>query len=127
MSASLLVILVLVVQSGSAIRCWDCNSKFDPRCSHEHFDNHTLETVDCDQESLPHMPQLKAQYCRKIIQYNRRAEEVGGCYSRTGTKDIIVTFCSCNHDACNSAPHQVAPVPAVGVTLLMLSCLSALI
>ncbi|KAF2346427.1 hypothetical protein FHG87_022817 [Trinorchestia longiramus] len=88
------------------------------------------------------MPQLKAQYCRKIIQYiqgkertvrgcgwlaDRRAEEVGGCYSRTGTKDIIVTFCSCNHDACNSAPHQVAPVPAVGVTLLMLSCLSALI
>ncbi|XP_018009478.1 U-scoloptoxin(05)-Sm1a [Hyalella azteca] len=120
-AAILMAFLAFVVHSGSAIRCWDCNSKFDPRCGHGHFDNHTLETVDCDQISYTHLGNAKAKYCRKVIQYiegtertirscgwldDARAITHDGCYSRTGTKDIMITFCTCEADSCNSAPRR---------------------
>ncbi|KAK3855634.1 hypothetical protein Pcinc_037980, partial [Petrolisthes cinctipes] len=101
------------------LHCWECNSAFDPRCGETHFDSATLDSVDCDQlDALKlNINNASAIYCRKIIQ--RIQEEVrtvrgcgwikevkadiGECYTRTGTKDIMVTYCHCDKDKCNGA------------------------
>lgn len=45
----------------------------------------------------------------------------GGCVSRSGTHDVNVQYCSCNHSLCNSAPRPAAPA-----ALLLLPLLPAL-
>ncbi|KAK2725381.1 UPAR/Ly6 domain-containing protein crok-like [Artemia franciscana] len=98
----------------NALKCYDCNSAFDPRCG-ENFDNSTIALVDCDQRqaNIPGMKDQKATICRRVI------ENVGGidriirtcgwledegmedCF-RKSTPGVKYNYCICRTDACNS-------------------------
>ncbi|XP_071532617.1 UPAR/Ly6 domain-containing protein crok-like [Panulirus ornatus] len=132
-SAVLVTLLGLLVRQGWGIRCWECNSAFDPRCGESHFDSNTLDTVDCDQLNRRHLAGKDAIYCRKIVQsiqnevrtvrgcgwLEETKAPVGGCYTRTGTKDIMVTYCHCDHDECNSGNTVMASVGLAAVVLML--------
>ncbi|KAK8751354.1 hypothetical protein OTU49_014356, partial [Cherax quadricarinatus] len=118
---------------GWGIRCWECNSSFDPRCGETHFDSSTLDTVDCNQLKRDHLHGMEAIYCRKIVQriesevrtvrgcgwLEERKAPVGGCYTRTGTKEVMITYCHCNHDNCNSGNSFLASVGLATALLLL--------
>ncbi|KAK7076090.1 hypothetical protein SK128_021977 [Halocaridina rubra] len=111
-------------RSGDSLLCWQCNSALDPRCGEYDFDRHTLEQVDCSQLRREHLPNMEAAYCRKIVQHIEGKTRTvrgcgwidddkypsGECYTRTGTKDIMVTYCHCNTDGCNPGTKVVASV-----------------
>lgn len=51
-----------------AIKCWDCRSDADPKCS-DPFDNTTFAITDCKQlPELDYLPNARATMCRKIRQ-----------------------------------------------------------
>lgn len=51
-----------------SIKCWDCRSDADPKCS-DPFDNATFAITDCKQlPSLDYLPDVRATMCRKIRQ-----------------------------------------------------------
>lgn len=51
-----------------AIKCWDCRSDADPKCS-DPFDNTTFSITDCKQEPfLEHLGNIPSTMCRKIRQ-----------------------------------------------------------
>lgn len=53
---------------GLAIKCWECRSDSDPKCS-DPFDNSTLQITDCRQAPrLAHLPGVESTMCRKIRQ-----------------------------------------------------------
>ena len=78
--------LLFVFLSGSAIKCWECNSKHDPRCG-DPFSNFSIALVDCDQKSadITHLldeheklkytvdegGEPKATICRKTYQFGK--------------------------------------------------------
>ncbi|XP_037777281.1 uncharacterized protein LOC119574212 isoform X2 [Penaeus monodon] len=130
-SAVLVTLLGLYVRQADALLCWECNSAFDPRCSEDNFDPYTLATVDCDQLELEHLQGMVATSCRKITQIigdHQRTirgcgwieEQRDDCYSRTGTKDIVITYCHCNEDNCNSG-HSVMASLGLATLLLVLT------
>jgi len=115
-----LVFTVFAVEKVLAIKCWECRSDNDPKCS-DPFDNSTLSITDCKQiEPKEHLPGVKATMCRKIRQkvhgqwrYIRSCAFIGEpgiegderfCLMRTGTYNIFLEYCTCNSkDGCNSA------------------------
>ncbi|GBM59577.1 hypothetical protein AVEN_30078-1 [Araneus ventricosus] len=52
---------------GEGLRCWECNSKYDPNCG-EPFKEYTISLVDCSQRFLKQNMDANATICRKITQ-----------------------------------------------------------
>lgn len=56
------------IVKGYGIKCWDCRSDADPKCS-DPFDNTTFAITDCKQlRPLSYLPGVQATMCRKIRQ-----------------------------------------------------------
>ena len=113
---------------GTAIKCWECNSKYDGRCG-EDFSNYSVALVDCDQRQnlVAHLDPLdptvtteppKATLCRKTVQTvegetriirgcgwinNTESLKDRVCFHRAGTKEIQMLHCICRTDSCNVA------------------------
>lgn len=52
----------------SALRCYQCNSEYDPRCG-DPFDEYSLGQVNCSlKEPLEHLPGSEPVLCRKTRQ-----------------------------------------------------------
>ncbi|XP_022920285.1 UPAR/Ly6 domain-containing protein crok-like [Onthophagus taurus] len=100
------------------IQCYDCNSEYDPRCGLD-FDNYTIGVVNCNEKrKLDHMKTFVPILCRKVIQkVHGKIRVIRGCgyikdedhddkecYTRSGTHDVKVTYCSCTTSLCNGAP-----------------------
>ena len=71
-----LLFFVFSLFLGTAIKCWECNSKYDARCG-DAFSNYSVALVDCDQrqDTMDHLEipkgkeELgKATICRKTVQ-----------------------------------------------------------
>ncbi|XP_058450102.1 uncharacterized protein LOC131429779 [Malaya genurostris] len=119
------VFITFTVQMVLGIKCWECRSDSDPKCS-DPFDNSTLQITDCRQvEPKEHLPGVRATMCRKIRQkvhgewrYFRSCAFMGEpgiegderfCLMRSGTYNIFMEYCTCNSkDGCNAAS-QFAP------------------
>ncbi|KAI1281932.1 hypothetical protein HDE_12997 [Halotydeus destructor] len=112
-----LTIFAAIFASGYAIQCWDCQSNYNPGCG-SNFDNSSFAMVDCDQKFLAHLPNNKATVCRKITQKVQDDEQPrtirgcgfledgttdGQCVRRSGTFSVLVEYCTCSTDGCNSA------------------------
>ncbi|XP_018334576.1 uncharacterized protein LOC108743500 [Agrilus planipennis] len=113
------VLCISLINSVDAIKCWDCRSDADPKCS-DPFDNSTFAITDCQQQRLEFIPDAKSTMCRKIRQkvhgvwkYIRSCAFLGEpgiegderfCLMRTGTYNIFMEYCTCNSkDGCNSS------------------------
>ncbi|XP_066148265.1 UPAR/Ly6 domain-containing protein crok-like [Euwallacea fornicatus] len=104
------------------LRCYDCNSLYDPRCG-DPFDSYSIGIVNCSEQKppehlinpeLPPNQRIKPTVCRKIIQkvdgYKRVIRECGyiqdqrddkQCIKRAGTFGIEVRYCACTKSLCN--------------------------
>lgn len=70
-------LLLFLSLPASAIKCWECNSKHDPRCG-DPFSNYSVALVDCDQrqDTVEHLEieqpegedMPRASICRKTVQ-----------------------------------------------------------
>ncbi|VEN55066.1 unnamed protein product [Callosobruchus maculatus] len=61
-------LLLIFVENALSIKCWDCRSDADPKCS-DPFDNTTFAITDCKQlKPLSYLPDVQATMCRKIRQ-----------------------------------------------------------
>ncbi|XP_018578082.1 uncharacterized protein LOC108916338 [Anoplophora glabripennis] len=116
------VIFFVLVQEGLSIKCWDCRSDVDPKCS-DPFDNTTFAITDCSKATrLETYPLVQATMCRKMRQkvngvwkYIRSCAYLGEpgikgderfCLMRTGTYNIFMEYCTCNtKDGCNISSH----------------------
>ncbi|XP_019871862.1 uncharacterized protein LOC109600192 [Aethina tumida] len=114
------VALIFAVKEASGIKCWDCRSDADPKCS-DPFDNTTFAITDCKKlEPLSYLPGAYPTMCRKIRQkvhgvwkYIRSCAYLGEpgiqgderfCLMRTGTYNIFMEYCTCNtKDGCNTS------------------------
>ncbi|KAJ8971319.1 hypothetical protein NQ314_000761 [Rhamnusium bicolor] len=115
-----LVVFFILIQEGFSIKCWDCRSDADPKCS-DPFDNTTFAITDCQTlKPLDYLPNVKATMCRKMRQkvngvwkYIRSCAYLGEpgiqgderfCLMRTGTYNIFMEYCTCNtKDGCNTS------------------------
>jgi len=122
-------LFVFFVSSGTALKCWECNSKYDSRCG-DPFANYSVALVDCDQKNddLGHLlegfdkdnktGEPIAKLCRKTIQIvNEETRVIRGCgwvpnsglvkdrtcFNRAGTHQIQLLHCVCHEDGCNTA------------------------
>ncbi|CAH1098479.1 unnamed protein product [Psylliodes chrysocephalus] len=123
-----LVIATVLMQTGYSIKCWDCRSDADPKCS-DPFDNTTFAITDCATlKELDYLKGVLPTMCRKIRQkvngvwkYIRSCAYLGEpgiagderfCLMRTGTYNIFMEYCTCNtKDGCNTSSHlRISPL-----------------
>ncbi|KAG5683193.1 hypothetical protein PVAND_012489 [Polypedilum vanderplanki] len=101
------------------IYCYDCNSKFDPRCDDE-FVPYSLGQVNCDEktETLEKLNKT-ATFCRKIRQkVNEQVRIIRSCgfisdeieeekCRRTSpSKGVEIISCECKGEKCNGSQRQ---------------------
>lgn len=67
------IISALVSPGVEALKCYQCNSKLDPRCG-EPFNNYTIALVDCDQQRENDIPHLND---KELGILNRELDEEG--------------------------------------------------
>ncbi|XP_019870827.1 uncharacterized protein LOC109599298 [Aethina tumida] len=126
-----------------SLRCYDCNSEFDPRCG-DPFDPYTIGIVNCTDRRPPEQllelaPDIQPKVCRKLVQkvegktriirgcgYLRDDRDDKECVIRSGTKDVHVKYCACTKSLCNSAHKYgpMSPLTAVIPIAVMLLCLN---
>ena len=98
--------------SGATIKCWQCNSKYDPRCG-EPFNNHSIAFVDCDQQrslDIPHLDDKNLAFYNRDtrIKYGGDDEDAKGvekkdqagaslCRKTTQTGDTLQYIIGCSH------------------------------
>nr|CAD7591164.1 unnamed protein product [Timema genevievae] len=117
-----------------SIRCYHCNSEYDPRCA-DPFDAYSLGDVNCSMRPLlEHLQDYQPIICRKTVQkvYGKvrvvrgcgYIEETSdrGCIRRAGTHDVMANYCSCKEDLCNAANPIQRPLAAA---LALLAALRA--
>jgi len=132
------LVLVFGGVVAEGLRCWVCNSERDPRCG-DKFDPVTIEMADCDQWMALNLAQARvekrnATVCRKISQrvslgkmetnrvvrscgYEVDENEPEKCFNRAGTFEVMVTYCSCQGDGCNSGSHSIPNIPILSLLL----------
>ena len=73
-----------------AIKCYECNSKLDPRCG-DTFNNYTIALVDCDQKKKNEIPHIDDEM---LAMYNREVDEEGKYITDEIDKDAKqLSFC----------------------------------
>ncbi|KAG5871453.1 hypothetical protein JTB14_026905 [Gonioctena quinquepunctata] len=132
------ICISIFIQEGSPIKCWDCRSDADPKCS-DPFDNTTFAITDCKTlKELDYLPNVRPTMCRKIRQkvhgvwkYIRSCAYLGEpgiegderfCLMRTGTYNIFMEYCTCNtKDGCNtSSSKTISPLLILSSILFFL-------
>ncbi|XP_059489063.1 uncharacterized protein LOC132204530 [Neocloeon triangulifer] len=118
------LVLCFLAPQGECIKCYECNSEYDPRCA-DPFDSYTIGEVDCDlKPKLDHLSHLNATLCRKISQkvngLHRTVRSCGylpaednklGCIMRSGTYEVNVVYCACQGDLCNDGFRAAPAAP----------------
>ncbi|KAL1497957.1 hypothetical protein ABEB36_008835 [Hypothenemus hampei] len=136
-----LVVVLVILNTSDAIKCWDCRSDADSKCS-DPFDNKTFAYTDCDQVKpityiydKDNYKTQKATMCRKIRQkvngvwkYFRSCAFLGEigvqgderfCLMRTGTYNIFMEYCTCNSkDGCNTSSNLSLSSNVLFISLL---------
>ncbi|XP_038222474.1 uncharacterized protein LOC119840048 [Zerene cesonia] len=129
------VCLFMVIQFGSAIRCYDCNSAnnsmcLDPTIYDVESVQKYLKTTTCDKKIMAGQQGNGKMFCRKIIQtilhkgHDAEVRVTRGCgwvkhhrdCYKADNEDHLETVCQCFTDDCNSAA-------ILGATLLPLTVL----
>lgn len=64
----LFVILVFIVIKSTAIKCFKCNSVYDPECLSLNTTRSNKFIVDCDKIRHQHFKNLNSSFCSKLYQ-----------------------------------------------------------
>jgi len=73
-----------------AIKCYECNSKLDPRCG-DTFNNYTIALVDCEQKKKNDISHIDDE---QLAMYNRDVDEEGKYITEIIDKDAKqLSFC----------------------------------
>ncbi|TRY80546.1 hypothetical protein TCAL_04793 [Tigriopus californicus] len=89
-----LAICAVLVSTGGAIKCWECNSKYDARCG-DPFSNYSVAMVDFEGDVRV------VRGCGWLENIDSLKDRE--CFNRAGTNQIQVYHCICKEDGCNSA------------------------
>ncbi|XP_013195546.1 uncharacterized protein LOC106138811 [Amyelois transitella] len=134
---ALLACLFVCFQSGTSIRCYECNSKnntmcLDPSLYDKETVNKFLISTDCQKGVFS--PHQKDFFCRKIIQtilHKNHDSEVRvtrgcgwvrhhkDCY-KADTEDHLETVCQCFNDECNGASALAFSAAVMALSVLIL-------
>merc|ERR1711887_466213 len=120
-----LLLLATIIDSGSGLNCYQCNSYEDALCADPffHYDDNGEEACPADTADKEH-------FCRKIYQNVRGDERVirsrgwikdereRECYS-TVLEEYNTDVCACKEDGCNSATTSSISVIAVLSTMAL--------
>lgn len=104
------VIVLIILQTTNAIKCWDCDSYTNKLCG-EPFDNRTASIADCSLIAERHK-----QKCRKMIQtINGVVKYTRGCWIDDHNINQLneATIELCNTDACNSSTQKLPSILAL--------------
>lgn len=77
------IITALILPGTVAIKCYECNSKLDPRCG-EPFNNFTIALVDCEQQRKNDIPHLDDH---ELGMFNRKVDAEGQYVEEVVDKD----------------------------------------
>ncbi|XP_067673191.1 UPAR/Ly6 domain-containing protein crok-like [Haliotis asinina] len=122
-TVALTVAVFVILDTGSAIKCFQCNSYHQHDCA-DWFDNVTQHLTQCQ----PH-----ENLCRKVVQevyydgswevrYVRQCASAGEigmyegrvCQERLGTYRVKMRYCHCdNQDGCNSGAALTTLTPVI--------------
>ncbi|XP_043211619.1 protein quiver-like [Amphibalanus amphitrite] len=113
-----LLLLFFCVTGGLAIQCYECNSRYDRSCG-DKFSRTAVGMVDCDLKLKgPHLDNMNSTVCRKIVHHIRGHQRIvrscgwvddkevmagRDCMRKAGTYEVMLYYCSCYDDFCNSA------------------------
>lgn len=64
----LFIILVFIVVKAAAIKCFKCNSVYDPECLSLNTTRSNKFIVDCDKIRHQHFKNLNSSFCSKLYQ-----------------------------------------------------------
>ena len=82
--------IVFVISGVVAIKCYECNSKLDPRCG-DTFNNYTIALVDCEQKKKNDISHIDDE---QLAMYNRDVDEEGKYITEIIDKDAKqLSFC----------------------------------
>ncbi|KAK3602583.1 hypothetical protein CHS0354_020646 [Potamilus streckersoni] len=120
-----IVIILMLVQKGLGIRCYECNSKDNAHCLNlKSAPENVTKSFEIDCDGLP--GDKIYTKCRVIIQNVESDPEriirqcathgPDKCYYRVGTSKIRMDYCHCQANLCNSA---VTSVPGIKLSLIM--------
>merc|ERR1712172_135747 len=119
-----LLFLATIIDSGSGLQCYQCNSYEDALCADPFFHDDlpgeqaapksgTDFLKDCPEDTAG-----KEHFCRKIYQNVRGDERQRDCYS-TVLEEYNTDVCACKTDGCNSATTSTISVIAVLSTMAL--------
>lgn len=84
------ILTALCLPGVVAIKCYECNSKLDPRCG-DTFNNYTIALVDCEQQKKNDIPHIDDEM---LATYNREVDEMGEYVTDVIDKDAKpISFC----------------------------------
>lgn len=134
MTSSVVQFLLIssVISSVFSIQCYQCNSMWDGKCG-EIFRESPTNVVDCDKEAAGLVPEIKATFCRKILQKSEKLRrwwfnliliilayghvrvirscgfvlnkpsKQNNCEFYSFVKASESTYCECDKDLCNGS------------------------
>ncbi|RWS17238.1 hypothetical protein B4U79_00817 [Dinothrombium tinctorium] len=121
-----------------ALECWDCGSRTRP-CQ-DPFEETTDGAIDCSSDNRT-IKYGEAKFCRKIVQKFNDQERIyrgcgwleddsttsakltpGECVKKAGTYQVMVQYCTCTGNKCNSE-FGLSPQPIL-LFICLLSFLS---
>merc|ERR1711936_660090 len=97
-SAATLLLLLCLVETGSGIKCHQCNSYDEYHCGDPFYYADTPDQPKTDKFLKDCPNDGKDYFCRKIFQNEKDRE----CYT-TVLEEYNTEVCSCSEDGCNSA------------------------
>ncbi|XP_074649143.1 UPAR/Ly6 domain-containing protein crok-like [Tubulanus polymorphus] len=104
----LVICAVFVIEEGSALKCYSCNTKLNSNCMEDKTLTDDLIVTCPNATSCRKISQTVTGDYRIIRQCGFAAAPIK-CTLRAGTARTKVKYCHCQKDLCNASPSSFQP------------------